>query len=492
MNKDDFSQLFLSALGQYNPERLHLILDEEKPENGILSQEKDIVYIHEKFHHIQTLMTNFGQIRWRMNRQATMDILESWIQVTNKYAERRPLPLGYLASKESVEDIRNAFTVDLNRIGLLLLGMQNYVSPTMNKMSDTGYIKLDYEIVPTINVFGKAYKLNGIDIIESHAKFIEATYALTTYNIHFDVTYDSRKLPERYYFAYAYFIEVMGLHRVGEFPIICNLALQTDYIDGSFSETKWKSNHPAWRFIALIDALKDNVVPEMDSIRLIKRNYLDYCNKLLNICGYKTMDDILELPLLQFDDNQKLNLEQQMNTAIEYRKRFPWCVANPFLDYKVWEYLKSHFHAPLMQYGKTLHFNFINGGDVYTPNTPISNELSEYFIEIHIQALANQIIGEISPYSQDSSEIQCGFAYLGIERGCYYQSTGECNGSLNPKNGYKVDWKFTDKENVSGCMFAMFLDECINVNIKNIDLNFYKKFPRVEDLVDRARVLSEK
>jgi hypothetical protein len=458
--------LFWLTSGSFIPDRLHLFLPEdEKNYRDSLSSKTEAIIAHEYFHFIQTAMTGYGQLAWSIYRQAMGEVLNDWLNLTNNNPTKRPLPLGHFFKKSEINKYSAIFINAKIRELLTPYKLRNYVYPSFGdnlKNYELFLIKEPWQVIPYITHKNEIYHLNGIDIIESHAKYLEAFYSFIFNKtpIH-ETIYNA---PKRYWFAFDWFINEVGFERIFEFPIICDLALQISWNYPPKTEFEWRSSHPAWRFIYLIDNLKKNVNAPL-SLEKIKENYLDYCNCLLDGCSFLSLNEVLNKLLEQYQGRDVLELERFMRDTITFRKKCLWCGANPLLDIEVWMDIKKRFPPPSIQFGNQLNVSLTN----YNNN----QLLLETIGELHLQALSNQILGIISQYSTNIEEMQCGYSYYGIKEGCYFQRSDNCCGSFKPENGLPIKTVIEGDE-VTGCQFGAMLN-IYGLSIENIDLDFTSK-----------------
>lgn len=321
-------------------------------------------------------------------------------------------------------------------------------------------MQIDFEnIVPKICIGNKQIDLNGIDIIEGFAKFQEAMFA----NIYFDIpvedTINPNILNKEYYIALAYFIQELGIERIMEFPLVCDLALQTTHLSWPKNAIQWKDNHPAWRFLQLVKALQENPEINLKAKGKIEDIVSHNMNRLLQICGFKTLDKIWDDTLIYLNNGEDLLLATEMKRAIQLKQECPWILAYPFLNEKDYERI-TDFHP--------VAYNFMNKTEY--PDSIYNDELwgMETVFENHLQAFVRQVWGEVSKYSLYSNEIQCGFTYFNL-KGCPYFKQGKCSGSIKCDEGLQVEAILDEKENIAkGCSFGLFL-LLSNINLENVD-----------------------
>lgn len=483
-----------AALGTFVPARLHITMIEEVKNslinNGHLTPKQESIFVHEQIHFFQTAFTGYGQIVWNFYREAVASINSAWEKITVDYLEgQRLLPLGHIAKTGNVKAAANAFFYyKVYSESMTLQILRNYSDPRFELISDYNlqFINEPWQIEPTINVRGCEYKLHGKDILESHAKYLEGIYSYIVNQIPFKQTMDFSKLNECYWKAFCWFIQELGAERANEFPLICDLALQTVWTDPPKTEKAWQDSHPAWRFVKLTAAAKSLNGKLCKDLEAIKLNYSQHADSLLELCDYELTKEVMEQALSRYDRREcgtVLPLEDRMKDPLLYRLKYPWCGANPFLDLKIWAEMKMKFVPPLLQIGHELQVVPANGEVLGVDSKDEESVMIENSLELHLQAFVCQIIGVTSNYLTDMEHIQCGYGYFGIKRGCAFQKTINCLGSFNPCDGLPVELSF-NAETISGCQFGMFL-LARGIDVKDLDLNFWnKKMIDIEELAD--------
>lgn len=487
MEKKQFLQEFLSSLGSFTPGRLHMRLQgtelDYRPVEGKPPNPKaEAIYVHEHIHYLQTCMTGYGQTVWNMYRQAITTVITMWKDATEDY-EKKQIPLGYFAQGGLKEA---GFAMFIKGVFTEAIALDQLRDTTQyNRISDAGLMlnKQDWQINPIISLQGKSCILQGRDIIESHAKCLESIYSMIINNIPINDTINPDKLPPEYWVAHMWFIQEVGLERVVEFPIICDLALQTIRSDPPKSEDEWRDSHPAWRFVKLTEALKANVVPRFNSIEDVVEGYNEYILQLVRHCAFTPLQEVLSNSLRWYNrEGELLSLQKKMMEPLLFRLGLPWCGANPFLNIPTWIEIKAKFSSPLIQIGPLLSVTPVEAKLPSIGSKEMENIFIEYIGELHLQALAFQILGIISPYSIDPEEIQCGYGYFGIRQGCVYQTQCNCPSSFKPEDGMPVPVKKISDEKVQGCDFGLLL-MAYNINVKDLDINLRARYvPTIDDL----------
>lgn len=483
-NKDQLREYnqdndYRAILGSFVPSRLHLKLvgeeqDYRPPIGAVHRPQNEATLVHEQMHYYQTAMTAYGQTVWHSYREAASHVVNEWIRATQSSPKNRRIPLAYLAKRSKRHQ---AFAMLEDRTCKEILGLlsaRSYVHPPTRKLEELGLhlVEKPWQISPSITVDGETYLLHGIDILESHAKFLEGTYSLIMNDIPMADTINPRKIPKRYYVTFLWFIQEVGPERILEFPVICDLALQALWSDPPKSELEWRASHPGWRFVKLTDALKARRPLPFSNTKDALERYTAYCVELLSNCGFPTLDETLERTLSRYDKPELTRLEIRMMDALRFRKEYPWCGANPFLDLDVWVQMKKRFVAPLQQVGEETATTIVEGELPPDPHLPASGLQLENIVELHLQALAFQILGQHPPrYTGKADEIQCGYGYFAINKGCHYQISDACPASFTPKKGLPIPLTALPDGNMAGCSFGMLLTSR-GLSATDIDVDF--------------------
>lgn len=466
--------------GSFVPTRLHTYLTEDyddypNHENPSPNPEAERTIVHELFHYFQTLFTGFGQSAWLVHRVLTGFIVSEWIKATNTYKEKRPLPLSYLSSK-SKEDRAKSFLIYKTAVET------SYLFTACHSLSDPSLKLIDlplllnshsWQINPIINLNGESIFLQGKDIIESHAHYLESVYSFVVNGIPFIESYDEKVLPAKYHLPFKWFITEIGVERSIEFPIICDLALQINFDIKIDSEDNWQKFNPSWRFVRLTNALKScKELKIINSLSDAINNYDEYCSKLLKKCNYDSLEEIIQKRQNYLrTSSEQSNIEKIMDKALEFRKKYLWCGANPFLDISVWIEMKNQFPTLLIQTQDGLRVTLLE-------NLKLINE---FMIELQIQALASQVIGDFRKDENQAETFKCGFAYFNIQNGCHFQKDSCCSGILRPDEDAPFPIKINDEDEFSGCFFEAAL-MLLGTSISNLDIQYGHRIPRIEDL----------
>lgn len=131
-----------------------------------------------------------------------------------------------------------------------------------------------------------------------------------------DELINPNKLNPEYYSALYYFIEKVGVERLIEFPVVCELALSTAHIPSPNSQEGFRRYAPNWRFVEII-----NRISNMDSLPNIDFNndasFFDYANTVLSACGYEALEEAW-LAAEEYAQTTDLTMAKEMNAAIKY------------------------------------------------------------------------------------------------------------------------------------------------------------------------------
>lgn len=441
-----------------------------------LDPEDSTVLFHEKFHHWQTIMTGYGHLKWASNRTVSSDILDAWLKYSNQIQSKPKMPLGYIFEENSMEAISAGITIYAQTMAMEMFSLKER---KFNCAEFSNRNLVDEEVIaPIITVSGTQRVLNGLDIIECFAKFQESIFANFVFDIPFEKTMDITTLYEEYYIAFIYFAEQLGHKRIIEFPLICDLALQFKHIGFARKDTNWKENHPAWRFVTMVEALKNTPdIPYLD-LSNIEQSSSIYIDKILSVCNFDSLDEVWKSHF-EYINQTDLLFCKEMKEALNLKLKYPWILAYPFYSKDTMKKIYD-FHPTAYKFSNITTF----------PVNKIDNNLwmMEVIFEYHLQAFVKQICGEISSYCIYRDEIQCGFTYYGLQ-GCEYYKTGACSGSLNVNDGLQVECCFDMESNLAtGCTFGLFL-KANNIDIKNIDFKDKRHVIDLDSILKEAEQL---
>lgn len=423
-------------------------------------------YVHEHMHYFQTIFTGYGHIQWSGHRQSSGFLVRKWKDLSSKGFGYR-VPLAAYADDPLAAGV--AEWLQLTSQEQALLSAARFYMPVPNwsfKELGLRLIKDDWSINPEVGVGDKRVCLQGKDVLEGQAHFVERTYVEKFIDPP-EIAWVRTGLPDQYTLALDYFIERCGAARRHEFPVVCDLSLQTSWDPVvPKTEDEWRKSSPSWRFVQISDLLAAN--PEM-SFGLPSEwpdNYALVTRKIFEILGYLQLDEVIQERLRAFDRvPQLMQVEHVLKSALKFRAERPWVVANPAVHMPWLEELLAKFRAPLV---------VIEGGIGNFGHTQVSG--SELLFEMHYQALAAQLLGSVASDDAGNGVLQCGFGQFKIPRGCPYQASHGCTGRLLPAHGAPVPTRIEANQEVNGCTFAVFLD-LASRDLRSIQVQPSARFP---------------
>lgn len=466
MNTKLLADALSALLGQFTPSNLGSRLYMEKSE--LETPDKFLVWFHERFHYLQVVFTPYGHLKWGAYRTSTADIIEAWAKLSTLFKQPRKLPIREYLIDDTPESVRLAYNIwfqdfknDIYKI------VEQGVSSKMSMFSG-----LTYETCcPVITLNDQEYRLRGIDILESFAKFEEAMLGELITGKTLDDLIDPNKLNPEYYSALYYFIGMVGPERLIEFPVVCELALATAHIPSPSSLEKFYKYAPNWRFVRIVEEIASlKNLPDLDYDN--NASFYDYANAVLLACGYETMDEAWRAAE-EYAEMSDLTMAQEMKDAIEYKKTHPWMLAYPMCN--VIDFFSEEFNR------FEPYFTIMEDGVRYNLSHIRSEEL---VVENHLQALAQQICGYNSAYCRDSFKLMCGFTYMGLYT-CPHYLCGECDGYIDRDTNLPeliVD-EYSNMK--SGCTFDLCMRDD-DVNIKDVDVGIMRRVT-YDEMIDAVK-----
>lgn len=444
-------------LGQFMPTNLgsRLFMERTKLETA----DKFLVWFHERFHYLQMVFTPYGHLKWGAYRTSTTDIVDTWVKLSDYLKQPKKIPIREYILGDSRDGLRLAYNIWLYDLGNEIYRIVEQGATSYNSIEL--FHKFTYDTCcPIITLMGQRYRFRGIDVLESFAKFEETMLGEIITEKSLDEFIDPDKLNPEYYSALYYFVETIGVNRLIEFPIVCEIALATAHIPSFCSLDEFYKNAPNWRFVKIVEKIKDlNNLPTID----FKDNnsFYNYVNVVLDLCGFEMFDRSWE-SAEKYEDMSELTMAKEMKMAIEYKKKHPWMLAYPM--YNEEDFFSEEFNR------FEPYFTIMNDGVSYNSEYISSEEL---MFENHLQALAQQICGYCSDYCRDPFKIMCGYTYMGLNT-CKHYLYNECDGHIDcntqlPK--IVLDEKSNIKE---GCTFDMCL-KMQGIDIKNVQVGFIQK-----------------
>lgn len=456
MNFSEFQDDVLSALrGQFSPEQFGARLfmfhkDISTPENFL-------IWFHERFHYLQSIFTPYGHLKWGAYRTTTSDIISKWLDLTDRLKCNKKIPIAEYIEDGAPESLKIAGNVWLSNVLYQVYRAIECDNTNVDLANILPFLNQD-NICPEIELSGQKYRFRVLDVIESYAKFEESIMAELILEKPINESIDPSKLNPEYYSALDYFISQVGVERLKEFPVACELALATPHIPSLTELKNFKDNAPNWRFIRIIDVLKTN--PNLPSLDYNDDKSFDvYSNAVLTECEYGTLDgiwDSAETYALQAD----LSMAQEMKSAIDYKKTHPWMLSYPMF--------KPEFFS--VEFNRFVPYYIITEDEVIYNVENISP--FEIMFENNYQAIAGQISGRISPYCRDRHKMMCGDAYMRTTL-CPQYKSGECDGHID-KNSLLPELQLDVNGNVEqGCFLELVLN-LMGTSIKNIDIGLIR------------------
>ena len=456
MYNNFLADALLALKGQFSPSSLGSRLFMERGE--LETPEKFLVWFHERFHYLQVVFTPYGHLKWAAYRTSTVDIVEAWAKLSTLLKQPRKLPIREYLLDDTYEGLKLAYNVWFHDLKNDLYKIVEQGATTYQSIHL--FDGLTFETCcPIISLNEHEYRLRGIDILESFAKFEEAMLGELITEKSLDELINPNKLNPEYYSALYYFIEKVGVERLIEFPVVCELALSTAHIPSPNSQEGFRRYAPNWRFVEII-----NRISSMDSLPIIDFNndasFFDYANTVLSACGYEALEEAW-LAAEEYAQMTDLTMAKEMNAAIKYKKSHPWMLCYPMCN-------EADFFSEAFNRFEP-YFTIMEDGVSYNSANIRSEEL---IFENHLQALAQQICGYSSPYCRESFKLMCGFTYMGINT-CPHYLSGECNGHLD-RETVLPNVILDEVSNIkSGCTLDMWLKHH-DIDIKDIEIGFMR------------------
>ena len=129
---------------------------------------------HERFYYLQYIFTPYGHMKWGANRTFSSEILNIWLD--KDLSTRKKFPVSeYLENNEN--SLKVLCSIMMQDFTKRLSDVTEGIVLTREELKIVG-VDDEESLIPQIEVSGKRYSLNGLDIIESFAKYEEAIIAL--------------------------------------------------------------------------------------------------------------------------------------------------------------------------------------------------------------------------------------------------------------------------------------------------------------------------
>jgi hypothetical protein len=481
---DEYNNL---TLGSFVPNRLHVKIN--AVESAIGSDKYNGLEFHEIWHYFQTCMTAFGHKSWNIYRQGIGYILSEWIELINDLQINPQIPLGYFAQNSKKAAANSYLLMNVYRASAGIAAARSSVGSKHKFVKDLSIMLYPHEwlINPEVLIGENKYNLQGSDVLEGHAIFIEAVYSFHINNIPINVTLDKRAAPNKYFICLDYFIKALGPTRVPEFPVVCDLALQAYWNEPVTTEEQWRASHPGWRFVRIIEVLSQGDVDVKTAD--IKDNYVYYCDTVMRACGYPSLHDSLAAAATFYEGRHLLKTEVRMLEALKFRQENPSCGGVPFLNPAVWIEMKKLSKPSTIQRGDGLEVIVDTAERIaLETNQVMDGFMLETIGEIHLQAFISQLLG-LKQLDCENNQFCCGYKYFNIDNACLFHGNGSCTGILTSGTKAPVEISLNDEAGViSGCSFeSMFY--ALGMTITDIDIDFTQSVLTLEDV---HRIVSRK
>ena len=234
-----------------------------------------------------------------------------------------------------------------------------------------------------------------------------------------------------------------------------------------------KNYHPSWRFVKIVDFLKNNKL----KYNIFEDNsFWEYTTLILTGCQFEEWDEIWK-SAEEYAKQCDLSMSQEMLLAINYKKAHPWCLSYPMANAE--EFIGAEFNRFYPLFTITDNEVFYNVAGV---------NQNEIFLENEIQSFVSQLIGYKSKYNLYPHSIQCADSYYGIHS-CKHWLDGTCDGHLCAESEIP-ELVMDDNYNIiDGCMLEIFLN-IGGTSIKKIEIGSTGKvlpFSELASLVKTVR-----
>lgn len=252
MDVKDIQNSFKTINGQFFPGQLssRLYMDTHDID------EKYLVAFHERFHYLQYIFTPYGHLKWGAHRSFTSEVVQAWNNLTVSFKKQKRIPVYEYMQEGDLDSIKILATIYFQDF------LQKYADITDGLVLSEEELEIfggkKDGLLPKITVDGKEYLLNGLDILESFAKYEEAILGYLFEGRDINEIINPNILAPRYYIALYFFVNELGFERLYEFPIICELSLAFSHLPRCNDEERLHTCHPGWRFLKIVTFLKEN------------------------------------------------------------------------------------------------------------------------------------------------------------------------------------------------------------------------------------------
>ena len=467
MNFECIKNKFKTINGQFFPGQMssRLYMDEEKV------SEKYLVAFHERFHYLQCIFTPYGHLKWATFRSVTADVVEAWKNLTVMMNKEKKIPVFEYINDGDMKSMQILATIYFQDFVWRFSNLMDGIDISNEELE---LFKIDkYSLLPQIQVDGKKYILNGLDVIESFAKFEEALLGYFLEEKDMNEIINPDILSPRYYMPLYYFIDEIGMDRLYEFPIVCELALAFSKLPKYNDEASLHNNHPGWRFVKIVQFIKEHNVEQPDIFS--DESFWNYTNEILKGCNFDSWDELWK-SAEEYEKENDLSMSEEMMCAIEYKKAHPWCLSYSIANPK--EFLSEEFDRFHPLFVITNNRVFYNVNHINT---------SELLFENEFQALALQICGHISQYNLYPDMLQCADNYFGI-KSCKHWLERNCDGHLCKES--KLPPTILDENDniIDGCFMEIMLN-ILGTSIKEIHIGDMRQRYNLKEIANVIKTI---
>lgn len=429
-----------------------------------------LTYFHEHVHYFQTLFTGYGHIQWSSYRQASGFILRKWDEMRPVMGGPR-IPLANCNTRKDVHQyahfLYQVFS-EQNRIN-----QARFVTIPGAKTIDALKLKLmkqPWQINPEIATAQGPRELCTKDILEGHAFFLERSFGTQILAMPQDAAWDRAGISDVYTAAYDWFMERCGESARELFPILCDLSLQTSWVPViPTTVDEWQASNPSWRFYSLTEALAAAPELAMNMNGAWQERYVAFCDRLLESCQFKGLNQILTERLQALVDLERhpgiSPMQRIMKKALEHRVEQPWLSVYPTCSPVEVMKLFDEFRIPAV---------IVEGR--YQAQSLLSDDIvTELIAELHYQAFNDQLLGNPSALARDTNSIECGFLRFGVPNGCPFQVSGECIGRFDPQEGLPIPLSRDSTGKFEGCTFGAYF-QYSGINVEDLMVDYGARF----------------
>lgn len=456
--------------GKFKLQQLTAFLNMQETE--ISKPENYVIWFHERFHHLETIFTPYGHLKWGSYRTVSADVINYWLSLTDNKLSNRKIPIAQYLNNPNQNDIKVVTNIWMQD-WMYQIYAQFERGITSESLRNIFGIE-NKHIGPQIILDNTEYQIKGIDILESFAKFQEAVLGDLIGNKKFSETLDINNLNPEYFSALIYFFSKVGSERFCEFPIACELSLAVSHLPHPKCEDSFERFSIGYRFAKIVDYISNH--PELKNPNIFyNSSFFDYANRVLSDCGFETYETIWD-SAEEYVTDVNLEIAKEMRRAITYKKNNPWMLSFPFRTIEDFSSQEFNSFNPLI--------TATNDTLLYSLNSITPTEL---MFELHFQALSMQICGRMSERCMYPNMLQCGCSYFGINN-CQHQLRGECDGYID-KTSILPELEFDENSDIkSGCTMELILLQ-YGSTIKEIEVGNISK---QVDFFDIKKVISPK